>query len=123
MLVASDEATSGSVMQNDERIPPASSGSSHSVFWAGVPNCSSSSMLPVSGAEQFIATGASLMLRPLSSAMGAYWRLLRPGSPLGRNRFHSPRALASSCSSRTMGRSVQTPGLDSTCSASTGSAG
>ena len=37
MLVASDEATSGSVMQKAERISPASSGSSQSCFCASVP--------------------------------------------------------------------------------------
>ena len=37
MLVASEEATSGSVMQNTERILPASSGVSHSAFWVSLP--------------------------------------------------------------------------------------
>jgi hypothetical protein len=47
-------------------------------------------MLPVSGAEQFIASGASSGLRPLISASGAYCRFVRPApcSP-DRNRFHS----------------------------------
>jgi hypothetical protein len=37
MLVASDEATAGSVMAKPERILPSSSGTSHSCWWAGVP--------------------------------------------------------------------------------------
>ena len=37
MLVASEEATSGSVIVNAERIRPSSSGSSHSSRWASVP--------------------------------------------------------------------------------------
>src|SRR5271168_5346703 len=37
MLVASEEATSGSVMAKQERISPASSGFSHLWFCSGVP--------------------------------------------------------------------------------------
>jgi len=37
MLVASDEATSGSVMQNTERISPASNGVSQRAFCASLP--------------------------------------------------------------------------------------
>ena len=37
ILVASDEATSGSVMAKAERILPSSKGSSHCAFCAGVP--------------------------------------------------------------------------------------
>ncbi len=37
MLVASEEATSGSDMQNDDRMRPSSSGMSHSAFCVGVP--------------------------------------------------------------------------------------
>ena len=37
MLVASDDATSGSVIAKQERISPASSGSSHCRFCSGVP--------------------------------------------------------------------------------------
>ncbi len=36
MLVASDEATAGSVIRNAERISPASSGLSQRCFWASV---------------------------------------------------------------------------------------
>ena len=38
MLVASDEATSGSVIAKADRISPSSSGVSHSSFCAGEPN-------------------------------------------------------------------------------------
>jgi len=37
ILVASDDATAGSVMRKPERIWPASKGSSHSSFCASVP--------------------------------------------------------------------------------------
>ena len=90
MLVASEEATSGSVIANPERIVPASSGSSHSCCCAGVPIRCSSSMLPVSGAAQLIASGASSRLQPDSSAIGAYSSWVSPETS-GRNRFHSPR--------------------------------
>jgi hypothetical protein len=90
--VGSLEATSGSVMQKQERISASSSGRSHRCCWSAVPNSASSSMLPVSGAEQFIASGAMTGLRPEISASGAYSRLVRPAphrrSP--RSRFHSP---------------------------------
>ena len=37
MLVASDEATAGSVIAKAERIFPSSSGSSHCFFWSAFP--------------------------------------------------------------------------------------
>ena len=67
MLVASDEATSGSVMAKADRMRPSSSGTSHSSFCWSVPNRASTSMFPVSGAEQFMASEAR-WLRPASSA-------------------------------------------------------
>ena len=57
MFVASDEATSGSVIENAERIVPSSSGSSQRCCCSAVPNSDSSSMLPVSGAEQLMRLG------------------------------------------------------------------
>src|SRR3712207_4939798 len=78
MFVASDEATAGSVIENTDRISPASNGSSHWARWASVPNSDSSSMLPVSGAEEFTASGAISGLRPVISARGAYCRLVSP---------------------------------------------
>ena len=58
-------------------------------------------MLPVSGAAQFIASGAISTLRPMISANGAYSALERPGphSGWGWKRFQRPRARASSFSS------------------------
>ncbi len=70
MLVASLDATSGSVIENDERISPASSGSSHCRCCSGVPYCASTSMLPVSGAEQ-LKTSLAQSTRPMLSASGA----------------------------------------------------
>ena len=70
MLVASLLATAGSVMAKHERISPSSSGCSHRSFCSGVPNMVRISMLPVSGAEQFMASGAR-GLPPLISASGA----------------------------------------------------
>ena len=70
MLVASDDATSGSVMQNADRIVPSSNGSSQLFFWAGLPYRSRTSMLPVSGALQLNTYGA-MKERPVSSAIGA----------------------------------------------------
>ena len=78
MLVASDDATSGSVIANAERISPASSGSSHCSFCSGVPNRCSVSMLPVSGAWQLIASGAMSGDQPVTSATAAYSRLDSP---------------------------------------------
>ena len=56
MFVASDDATHGSVIAKHERISPSSSGCSHCSCWSGVPNWARISMLPVSGAEQFVAS-------------------------------------------------------------------
>lgn len=105
MLVASDEATSGSVIANADRISPASSGSSHCFCCASLPNCASTSMLPVSGAAQFSAVGANWGLRPVISASGAYWRFVSPApcSASGRKRFHRPCLRASAFSSSTIG--------------------
>ena len=52
-------------------------------------------MLPVSGAEQLKASGATCE-RPMISHSGAYSRLVRPAPYFdsGRNRFHRPAALA-----------------------------
>ena len=80
MLRASLEATAGSVIENAERISPASSGSSHCLRCSSVANRCRVSMLPVSGAAQLIASGAISMLQPVSSASGEYSRLVRPDS-------------------------------------------
>ena len=98
MLVASDEATSGSDIEKHERISPSSSGRSQRCFCSGVPKRCSSSMLPVSGALQ-LKTSEAQGMRPMISAIGAYSRLLMrvPGSSAasaGRNRFHKPSSRA-----------------------------
>jgi len=59
MFFASDEARFGSVMPKHDRISPLSKGSSHFSFCSGVPTRSSTSMLPVSGALQFMHWDAS----------------------------------------------------------------
>jgi hypothetical protein len=70
MLVASELATSGSVMAKPERISPSSSGRSQRCCCSAVPKACNTSMLPVSGAEQLHASGA-ILVRPMISASGA----------------------------------------------------
>ena len=126
MLVASEEATSGSVIANADRISARSKGSSHSAFWASLPNWSSTSMLPVSGAAQFRAAGASWIARPVISASGAYWRLVSPApAGPGMNAFHSPRSRASARSDWRTGTRLQAHGSSSSVisRANTASAG
>jgi hypothetical protein len=100
MLLASELDTAGSVIAKHDRIAPSSSGISHSRCCPSVPNCASSSMLPVSGAEQFSASDA-IAERPMISASGAYSVLVSPAPQVvpGRNRFHSLRARAAAFSS------------------------
>mmetsp|Transcript_102204 Transcript_102204/g.264297 ORF Transcript_102204/g.264297 Transcript_102204/m.264297 type:complete len:307 (-) Transcript_102204:120-1040(-) len=93
MFVASLEATPGSVIANAERISPFSSGSSHCFFCSGEPNLSITSMLPVSGAEQFMARLATPFM-PRISAIGEYSRTVSLETS-GRKRFMMPRAFAS----------------------------
>ena len=59
-------------------------------------------MLPVSGAEQLKAIGASTGLRPISSQRIPYSQLASPGPKRssGMNRFQSPSARARSRTSR-----------------------
>ena len=57
----------------------------------------STSMLPVSGAAQLVASGAMCGLRPRISHSGAYSRFDKPSGArgeCGRNRFHNPAARA-----------------------------
>ena len=70
MLVASELATSGSVITKAERISPSSSGRSQRSFCSGDPNSVRTSMFPVSGAAQLQASEA-MWLRPMISASGA----------------------------------------------------
>ena len=126
MFVASEEATSGSVMENADRIRPSSSGSSQRAFCSGVPNSDSSSMFPVSGAEQLSASGAIHGLRPVISASGAYCRLVSPAPcswAAGRNRFHRPCSRARVLSSSITGGVPQGSADRSTSSRKRGSAG
>jgi hypothetical protein len=102
MLRASDDATSGSVIANPERISPSSSGFSHRSFCSGVPNSSRVSMLPVSGAPQLVASGAITGDQPMISATDAYSRLDSPPSSWWK-RFHRPRLRASTLSSSRTG--------------------
>src|SRR3954464_1034699 len=107
MLVASDEATFGSVMRKAERILPSSSGSHHCLMCSEEPYLSSVSMLPVSGAEQLNTSGAQCS-RPMISQSGAYSRLVSvPPCVFGRHRFHRPAALAFGLSSSMMGTASQ----------------
>src|SRR5712692_5844278 len=108
ILVASDDATSGSVIEKQERISPASSGLSHLSFCSSVPYRASTSMLPVSGAEQLNTSGA-MGERPMISHSGAYSKLVRPApcSLSGRNRFHKPAARAFGFSSSMMAAGFQ----------------
>ena len=105
MLVASLEATSGSVMAKAERISPSSSGLSQRRLASSEPKRAMVSMLPVSGAEQ-LKTSLAQSTRPMISASGAYSWLLRPAPAkpaacalsTGKNRFHKPAWRASGLS-------------------------
>src|SRR5207248_1887143 len=103
MLVASELATSGSVIANAERIWPLSRGSSHVFFCSSVPNCARISILPVSGAAQLNTSEAQATL-PMISARGAYSRFVSPApySSSGRKRFQSPSARALTFNSSTI---------------------
>ncbi len=68
--MASEEATSGSVIAKAERISPSSSGASQRSFCSSLPNWCRTSMFPVSGAEQLQASEA-MCERPSISASGA----------------------------------------------------
>ena len=124
MFVASEEATSGSVIANAERIVPSSNGASQWFFCSAVPYRTSTSMLPVSGNEQLNTSGA-IGDRPISSQSGAYSRLVRPGpySLSGRNRFQSPSFRALAFSSSITGGTVHRDEADSTCCTYTASFG
>src|ERR1700738_1695582 len=116
-LVASDDATSGSVIPNAERVLASSNGRSHRAFCSGVAQFCSAIMLGTSGAWQLKTSGAQNR-RPMISADGAYSRLERrvPGSSSpnsGRPRFHSPAARAFCCRSPMKGAASR---LFATCS-------
>ena len=77
ILVASEDATAGSVIAKQERISPRSKGLSHCSCCSGVPYRAKTSILPVSGAEQ-LNTSADQSARPMISHNGAYSRLVNP---------------------------------------------
>mmetsp|Transcript_12283 Transcript_12283/g.30072 ORF Transcript_12283/g.30072 Transcript_12283/m.30072 type:complete len:217 (-) Transcript_12283:14-664(-) len=109
MFKASLLATAGSVIRKHDRMSPFSSGTSHLAFCSGVPNFTSTSMFPVSGAEQLHASDAILHL-PIISARCAYSALDKPAPSwcsLGRKRFHRPLALALALSFSITGGIVQ----------------
>src|SRR3954463_10463351 len=101
MLVASDDATAGSVIRNAERILPSIKGRSQVFLCSLVPYRMNTSMLPVSGAEQ-LNTSEAQPTWPICSASSAYSRLLNPApwnsssswDDGGMNMFHSPSAWA-----------------------------
>ena len=95
--VGSEPDVSGSVIEKQLRMSPSSSGRSHVSFCSDVPWSTRISMLPVSGAEQLNAIGAT-RLRPIASHSIPYSQLVRPVpcSSSGRNRFQSPSAFARS---------------------------
>mmetsp|Transcript_76938 Transcript_76938/g.212617 ORF Transcript_76938/g.212617 Transcript_76938/m.212617 type:complete len:291 (+) Transcript_76938:512-1384(+) len=103
MLVASLDATPGSVIAKAERISPFSNGSNHCLFCCSLPNLSRTSMLPVSGAEQFIARFAAPFM-PRISAMGEY-SSTDSLETSGKKRFMIPRDFASARSWLRMGGS------------------
>src|SRR3989442_1318415 len=107
MLVASEEATFGSVIRNAERILPSRSGSPHCFPCSGVPYLGSVSIFPVWGAEHLKTSGPQCP-RPMISHSGAFSRLVSaPPWVLGRHRFHSPAALAFGLSSSMTGTGSQ----------------
>src|ERR1700722_2960207 len=76
IFVASDDATSASVIAKQERILPSSSGTSQRCCCSGVPKAARMPIFPVSGGLQLKTSGAH-SLQPITSAMGAYSRLDR----------------------------------------------
>ncbi len=90
MFVASELATSGSVIAYADRIEPSSKGSNQVRRCSGVAKSRRVSMFPVSGAWQLIASGAMTGDQPVISATAAYSVCVRPPTS-GWNRFHRPR--------------------------------
>jgi hypothetical protein len=104
MFVASEEPTSGSVIEKQERMSPFNSGFSHFSFCSDVPYRTSTSILPVSGAPQLKASGP-IIERPIISQRGAYSTFVRPApySLSGKNKFHNPACFAFSFNSSMIG--------------------
>ena len=70
MFVASLLATHGSVIAKQDRISPSSSGAQPLLLLQRRPELARISMLPVSGAEQFVASAGSGVV-PMTSHSGA----------------------------------------------------
>src|SRR5882762_7430553 len=77
IFVASEDATSGSVIAKQDLIRPSSSGFSHRSCCPRVPNAARMPIFPVSGELQLKTLDAH-SLQPITSAMGAYSRLDSP---------------------------------------------
>ena len=77
-VVGSEPETSGSVIEKQLRISPSSSGLRKRSRCSSVPCSARISMLPVSGAAQLKAIGATTGLRPISSQRMPYSQLVRP---------------------------------------------
>mmetsp|Transcript_24364 Transcript_24364/g.58358 ORF Transcript_24364/g.58358 Transcript_24364/m.58358 type:complete len:404 (+) Transcript_24364:413-1624(+) len=121
MLVASLEATVGSVMAKQERMRPSSSGSSQRRRCSALAYRASTSMLPVSGLVQLhaIAANSAWQLVPMISQISAYCRFVSPppttlwstpataAESTGRKRFHRPCAFALRLSSIRIGGQCQ----------------
>ena len=122
ILVASDDATAGSVIRKAERISPSISGRSHFFLCSLLPYRMNTSMLPVSGAEQLKTSEAQPMC-PISSASSAYSRLVSPApwnsssscAEGGMNMFQRPSAFAFFFSSSTIGITFQRSPSASCC--------
>mmetsp|Transcript_12763 Transcript_12763/g.37201 ORF Transcript_12763/g.37201 Transcript_12763/m.37201 type:complete len:293 (-) Transcript_12763:309-1187(-) len=114
IFVASELATSGSVIAKHDRIDPSSNGESHFSFCCSLPNLAMVSIFPVSGDAQLQAVAANSKWTdvPISSHRSAYCRFVRPlpkcvpfgascALSAGKNKFQRPRCLAS-CIKSTM---------------------
>ena len=77
MFVASDDATSGSVIAKADLVLPSNRGFKYLFFCSSVPYRTNTSMLPVSGAEQ-LNTSADHIALPIISHIGAYSAFVKP---------------------------------------------
>ena len=116
IFVASEEATAGSVIAKADRISPFNRGVNQRSLFSSVAYLSSTSILPVSGAEQ-LNTSDPKCTRPITSLIGAYSRLVRPAplSDSGKNKFHRPAAFAFAFNSSSIGGQAQRSSASSIC--------
>ena len=100
-VVGSEPGTSGSVIEKNERISPATSGKSHRSFCSAVPKRWRISALPASGAWQ-PKTSCAYVERPISSFRCAYTRKPCPVPPAsgGTCGAHRPASFAFAWSER-----------------------